>query len=227
MEVEFMRQFIQTYLNTYQVQSAINERYTATMLEICISKMTVIKQKLENRTGDSPVSPSTIDEMIQYCQLIKNGKPNSENNEQLNQSIMKMLVCCQMMESILETDNSQNIEKKPEIRRISREEFFRGPDKDAENYSSEWGYSERNTEYPNTLADESRLYRLGYSVARNSSLTDKARKELLKKLIDEKKMEKDEIISFLKHLIKVNGQSEKNYLAVKKWQSDLNYVIKL
>ena len=69
MDIGFIRQFAQTYLNTHQAQSAINECYTATMLEICISKMTVIKQELENRTGDSPVSPSMIDEMMQLTTL--------------------------------------------------------------------------------------------------------------------------------------------------------------
>lgn len=73
-------------------------------------------------------------------------------------------------------------------------------------------------------ADESKLRKWGYSVAQNSSMTDVERRELLKELIERKVVTKGYLISYLKYMIRINGKKESNYIALTKWQGDLEYI---
>jgi hypothetical protein len=58
-------------------------------------------------------------------------------------------------------------------------------------------------------------------------MSDDARQELLKTLITKKVVSRGYVISYLKHLIQINGKKESNYIALKKWETDLQYILKL
>lgn len=83
-----------------------------------------------------------------------------------------------------------------------------------------------NGDYPERR-DISKLKEYGYSVSQDSALTDDARQELLHFLITTKKVSKSYVICYLKHMIQINGRKETNYIAMKKWRNDLEYVMKL
>ena len=76
-------------------------------------------------------------------------------------------------------------------------------------------------------ADESRLRKYGYTVSNNSKLTDTARRELLQHIIESKLESKAYIVSFLKHMIAINGKKESNFSALRKWERDLEFVLTL
>ena len=73
-------------------------------------------------------------------------------------------------------------------------------------------------------AEQSKLYRWGYSVSKESGLSTKQRQDLLRHLILTNKLSKGYIINFLEHLIEINGKKESNNNAVAKWTADLNFV---
>lgn len=75
--------------------------------------------------------------------------------------------------------------------------------------------------------EESRLVKYGYSVGQNSRFTDAERQDLLRWLIESERVTKGYVISYLKHMIAINGKKESNYIALKKWKSDLDYILKL
>ena len=87
-------------------------------------------------------------------------------------------------------------------------------------------------EYPETYngperADESILRKHGYSVAQDSFLSDSARQDLLRRLITTNAVSKGYVISYLEHIIQINGKKSTNHIALSKWKSDLQYVLKL
>ena len=83
-----------------------------------------------------------------------------------------------------------------------------------------------NYEYPDR-AEESRLKKYGYSVSENSRYTTPERQDLLRRIIASKEVSKGYVISYLRHMIQINGKKESNHIALKKWESDLDYVLKL
>lgn len=85
---------------------------------------------------------------------------------------------------------------------------------------------EKSTEFSDR-ASESKLKKYGYSVAWNSSLSNKKRQELLKLLIETGEVSKAYVISYLKHNIQINGKKESNEFAVLKWQDDLDFIQRL
>lgn len=76
-------------------------------------------------------------------------------------------------------------------------------------------------------AQESELYKLGYTVSSSSNLSTKHRQMILKNAIDVGAVSKGYVISHLSHLIKINGKKASNEYAVKKWQADLEFVLKI
>ena len=76
-------------------------------------------------------------------------------------------------------------------------------------------------------ADESKLKKYGYSVSENSRYTTAERQDLLRRIIASKEVSKGYVVSCLRHLILINGKKESNHIALKKWESDLEYVLKL
>ena len=83
-----------------------------------------------------------------------------------------------------------------------------------------------NYEHPDR-AEESKLKKYGYSVSENSRYTTPERQELLRRIIASKEVSKGYVISCLRHMIQINGKKESNHIALKKWESDLEYVSKL
>ena len=79
--------------------------------------------------------------------------------------------------------------------------------------------------YVRVSHDEQKKY--GYSVAWDDPLSNGERQELLKELIDTRKVSKGYIISYLKHNIQINGKKKSNEIAVMKWKDDLNFVYNL
>ena len=81
-------------------------------------------------------------------------------------------------------------------------------------------------DYPER-AEQSKLNKLGYSVSRNSGMTEKARQNLLQHIIETGLMKKWEVISHLQYLLKINGKKADNEYAAQRWQRDLEFVKKL
>lgn len=109
-----------------------------------------------------------------------------------------------------------------EGRKMTKEEFLELP------LDYEENQAEYNTPYfPPERSDESKLVKFGYSVSQNSRLSNKARQELLQHLIESKEVSKRYVISYLEHLIAINGKKKSNHTALEKWKSDLAYVLKL
>lgn len=73
-------------------------------------------------------------------------------------------------------------------------------------------------------AEQSKLNKLGYSVAQGNGMSGRQRQELLAHLISTHQVSKGYVISCLEHLITINGKKEANELAVRKWKADLAYV---
>ena len=95
-------------------------------------------------------------------------------------------------------------------------------------------FEEPQPNYPDYLdtefkerASESKLRKLGYSVSSTSGTSDKQRQTLLKDAIEIGAVSKGYVISYLSHMIKINGQKASNEYACKKWQADLDFVLKL
>lgn len=64
----------------------------------------------------------------------------------------------------------------------------------------------------------------GYNVSSGEGLTEAYRQLLLAHLLDSGVFSKYEIITHLDMLINTNGRSERNHIAKRKWQSDLDFV---
>ncbi len=95
-------------------------------------------------------------------------------------------------------------------------------------------FEEPQPNYPDYLdtefkerASESRLRKLGYSVSSTSGTSDKQRQALLKDAIEIGAVSRGYVISYLSHMIKINGQKASNEYACRKWQADLDFVLKL
>lgn len=80
---------------------------------------------------------------------------------------------------------------------------------------------------PPQRAEESKLRKYGYSVAQDNDMSEAERHELLRSLIVHNVVTKGYVISYLKHMIQINGKKEANYIALSKWTSDLDYVLSL
>ena len=76
-------------------------------------------------------------------------------------------------------------------------------------------------------AAESILKKYGYSVGRDSNLSDAERQEKLQMIIEKKKASKGYVIALLESNIRINGKKESNYCALQKWKRDLEFVKKL
>ena len=112
---------------------------------------------------------------------------------------------------------------------LTLEEFL---DFDENDYEEPKVYSDGSKSYigaydPPERNEESRLVKYGYSVGQNSRFTDAERQDLLRWLIESKKVSKGYVISYLKHMIAINGKKESNYIALKRWKSDLDYILML
>ena len=112
-----------------------------------------------------------------------------------------------------------NIQRRP----LTREEFLMLEESDVLLIQNN---HEKSTEFSDR-ASESKLKKYGYSVAWNSSLSNKKRQELLKLLIETGEVSKAYVISYLKHNIQINGKKESNEFAVLKWQDDLDFIQRL
>ena len=95
-------------------------------------------------------------------------------------------------------------------------------------------FEEPQTNYPDYLdtefkerASESKLRKLGYSVSSTSGTSDRQRQNLLKDAIEIGAVSRGYVISYLSHMIKINGQKASNEYACIKWKSDLDFVLKL
>lgn len=108
-------------------------------------------------------------------------------------------------------------------RLLTREEFFSIDQCNFENYTSHNSFDY----IPPERAQESKLKKYGYSVAWDNHLSTKERQELLRNLIEEGKVSREYVISYLKHNIQINGKKESNEFAVMKWKEDLDFIYKL
>lgn len=77
------------------------------------------------------------------------------------------------------------------------------------------------------MAVESVFKQYGYNVSQVDGLSAPSRQALLSDIIVKRIRTKEETIQFLSMLISVNGKKKENWLALKKWQEDLQYVCSL
>ena len=80
-----------------------------------------------------------------------------------------------------------------------------------------------NKDFPERAA-QSLLNKRGYNVGQTDDLPDWKRQEILKDIIDSGELSQGYICSHLKYLIKINGKKDANWLALEKWQRDLDFV---
>ena len=71
------------------------------------------------------------------------------------------------------------------------------------------------------------MRKLGYSVSSTTGMSRGEREALLQSAIETGVLSKSYIISYLTHMIKINGKKKANEYALIKWQSDLDFVLKL
>lgn len=121
----------------------------------------------------------------------------------------------EMYESVLPL----NIKQRP----LTREEFLMLSEDDILHEQNNY---KKSTEFTDR-ASESKLKKYGYSVAWDSSLSNKKRQDLLKLLIETGEVSKAYVISYLKHNIQINGKKKSNEFAVLKWQDDLDFIQRL
>lgn len=76
-------------------------------------------------------------------------------------------------------------------------------------------------------AEESKLKKLGYSVAAEANLSNVQRQALLKSAIENGQVSRGYVESYLRHMIQINGKKDSNNRAVQKWKMDLEYIEKL
>ena len=72
--------------------------------------------------------------------------------------------------------------------------------------------------------EESALHKAGYSVGQDSTLSTHQRQDLLANLIKTGQFKKSYIVHHLEYLIRINGKSEHNDIALKRWKNDLDFV---
>lgn len=77
----------------------------------------------------------------------------------------------------------------------------------------------------NFLADESPLMLCGYSVSQQEGLSESERHYIISQIIDRGILTKLEVIRYLGYFIRRNGQKDSNYLALSKWERDLDFTL--
>ena len=160
-----------------------------------------------------------------YVDEVKYGEtPLTKKVDQLIQSNQRILIQIANKSIKLTTNEFLGVTDEPKRstppagpRRMTMEEFLALED-EPEHYVPYSG-PER--------AEASKLREHGYSVAQDSFMSDADRQALLKRLITSKVVSKGYVISYLKHMTQINGKKGSNYIALTKWKSDLEYVLKL
>ena len=146
------------------------------------------------------------DSILEICQIVVDYQSKSVNSlflEEKTEKIKESLMIFNLAKRLISVEDLL-------------EEF--GDDTEcSESTNNTAEYSERRM--------QSELAKYGYSVSKNSGLTNKQRQDILHTLIEKNKVSKYYIISYLKHIIAINGKKESNYLALQKWKSDLDYVM--
>lgn len=73
------------------------------------------------------------------------------------------------------------------------------------------------------LAEESPLHLCGYNVNQQDNYSREERRFIISKIIDRGIMSKYEVINYLEYFISHNGQQDRNWLALSKWEDDLQF----
>lgn len=77
----------------------------------------------------------------------------------------------------------------------------------------------------NFLADESPLMLCGYSVSQQVGLSESERHFIISKIIEQGILTKLQVARYLGFFIRRNGQKDSNYLALSKWERDLDFTL--
>lgn len=73
------------------------------------------------------------------------------------------------------------------------------------------------------LAEESPLHLCGYNVNQQDNYSAEERRFIISKIIDKRIMGKVDVINYLEYFISHNGQQDRNWLALSKWEDDLQF----
>lgn len=82
-------------------------------------------------------------------------------------------------------------------------------------------------DYYDMLSDESLLHSLGYTVSAKEGYSDTARQDLLRRIIQDKKMTKHRVMNHLEYLMRKNENNTLMNKAIEKWHKDYDFVAKL
>lgn len=75
-------------------------------------------------------------------------------------------------------------------------------------------------------AEESVLKKLGYSVSQKDNLSTKQRRDILEYVVDKGICSSNRVASFLQYLIENNGKRKNMEMAVSKWESDRDFILR-
>lgn len=76
----------------------------------------------------------------------------------------------------------------------------------------------------NDLSPEGPLHLLGYSVSKESNLSDTERRQLLNWIIANNIMEKSKVLYYLRLFVKKSGSRSNMTQAIKKWRGDIQFL---
>lgn len=79
--------------------------------------------------------------------------------------------------------------------------------------------------YDNNFSEYSPLKLNGYSVNQDDGYSKQDRQYILSKVIDNRILQKSEVIRYLDHFIHINGRKTGNEIALSKWKQDLEFVL--
>ena len=235
---QLMEAYIKCYLESEQGQSAMKYSMISYINQYCIRRLNGLQDNASDPFSFLYRPYKQIETLLAQCDTVSTLLKQCSNHivpDSLSNAVLGIHECCTILStyvSIIKFEESTLTKQVDQIiqsnynllaqssykpRTMTREEFLSLADEPE--YHEPYSGPERS--------DESILREYGYSVAQNSSMSDDARQELLKTLITKKVVSRGYVISYLKHLIQINGKKESNYIALKKWETDLQYRLKL
>lgn len=235
---QLMEAYVKCHLESEQGQSAMKYAMASYIHQNSIRRLKNFKDNATDPFSFLYHPYEQIETLLMQCSTVSSLLQQCSNHlvpDYLSTAVLGIHECCTFLnvyvsvakfdetaltktvDQIIQSNHALLAQASQKPRTMTREEFLSLADEPE--YYEPYSGPERS--------DESKLRAHGYSVAQNSSMSDTARQELLRSLIAKRVVSKGYVISYLKHLIQINGRKESNYIALKKWESDLQYVLKL
>lgn len=244
---ESLKQLIQTYVKCYieseQGQSLIKHTMIKYINQQCLTRFTSFWNEATDPFSFLYCPYKQINLLIKQCDSVScllDKENNQTDLDNLSLIVCGIYECCNQVSTYIEdvtfihTPSTEKVDSIIENNKLllsnlnsksAQEDLLTFSKEDFLMLADEFQHLES---YNGTeRADESKLRKYGYSVAQDSFLSDSARQDLLQKLISTNTVSKGYVVSYLEHIIQINGKKASNYIALSKWKSDLEYVLKL